>query len=145
MALGGVWRTNCVVPLSVTPVTMTGARSCAANIWPLGVVVLAVQRSNSAGSHVGQSRRTASRANEAAQERLRKSSIGWARIWKSASGRSGFLTSAARNRASIFKMADQSRHKSLDVLRAYVRDQERFEDHAAKGLLQKANTQRRGK
>jgi site-specific recombinase XerD len=50
--------------------------------------------------------------------------------------RSGFLTSAARNQASIFKMADQSRHKSLDVLREYVRDEERFEDHAAEGLLE---------
>lgn len=50
--------------------------------------------------------------------------------------RSGFLTSAARNRASLFKMADQSRHKSLDVLREYVRNEERFEDHAAEGLLQ---------
>ena len=49
--------------------------------------------------------------------------------------RSGFLTSAARNRASIFKMADQSRHKSLDVLREYVRNEERFEDHAAEGML----------
>jgi len=49
--------------------------------------------------------------------------------------RSGFLTSAARNRASIFKMADQSRHKSLDMLREYVRNEERFEDHAAEGLL----------
>jgi integrase len=49
--------------------------------------------------------------------------------------RSGFLTSAARARASIFKMADQSRHKSLDVLRAYVRNEERFEDHAAETLL----------
>jgi integrase len=50
--------------------------------------------------------------------------------------RSGFLTSAARSRASIFKMADQSRHKSLDVLREYVRNEERFEDHAAEGLLE---------
>ena len=50
--------------------------------------------------------------------------------------RSGFLTSAAHNRASIFKMADQSRHKSLDVLREYVRSEERFDDHAAEGLLQ---------
>jgi hypothetical protein len=49
--------------------------------------------------------------------------------------RSGFLTSAAHNRASIFKMADQSRHKSLDVLREYVRSEERFDDHAADGLL----------
>lgn len=56
--------------------------------------------------------------------------------------RSGFLTSAARARASIFKMADQSRHKSLDVLRAYVRNEERFEDHAAKGLLNPNSTQR---
>jgi len=58
--------------------------------------------------------------------------------------RSGFLTSAARNRASIFKMADQSRHKSLDVLRVYVRNEERFEDPAADGLLQETNTPRRG-
>ena len=49
--------------------------------------------------------------------------------------RSGFLTSAARNRASIFKMADQSRHRSLDVLRDYVRNEARFDDHAGYGLL----------
>ena len=49
--------------------------------------------------------------------------------------RSGLLTSAARNRASIFKMAHQARQKSLDALREYVRNEELFEDHAAKGLL----------
>jgi site-specific recombinase XerD len=49
--------------------------------------------------------------------------------------RSGFLTSAAQRRASIFKMQAQSRHKSLDVLSGYVRAQELFEDHAGKGLL----------
>lgn len=49
--------------------------------------------------------------------------------------RSGFITSAARRRANIFKLADQSRHKSLDVLRGYVRDAERFDDHAGSGLL----------
>ena len=52
--------------------------------------------------------------------------------------RSGFLTSAARNRASIFKMADQSRHKSLDVLREYVRNEERFDNHAGDGLLRES-------
>jgi integrase len=57
--------------------------------------------------------------------------------------RSGFLTSAARNRASIFKMADQSRHRSLDVLRAYVRNEERFEDHAGAGLLEGSPVRRR--
>jgi site-specific recombinase XerD len=49
--------------------------------------------------------------------------------------RSGFLTSAAAHGASIFKMADQSRHKSMDTLRGYVRDAEIFKDHAGKGLL----------
>lgn len=54
--------------------------------------------------------------------------------------RSGFLTSAAAHRASIFKMAAQSRHKSLDVLSGYVRAQELFEDHAAEGLLGASET-----
>ena len=49
--------------------------------------------------------------------------------------RSGFLTSAAAQHASIFKMKAQSRHKSLDVLSGYVHDQEMFKDHAGKGLL----------
>jgi len=49
--------------------------------------------------------------------------------------RSEFLTSAAEQRASIFKMQAQSRHKSLDVLSGYVRAQELFEDHAGEGLL----------
>lgn len=49
--------------------------------------------------------------------------------------RRGFLTSAARNRASIFKMAVQSRHKSLDVLRQYVQEEEMFENNAGDGLL----------
>ena len=49
--------------------------------------------------------------------------------------RSGFLTSAAARGASIFKMADQSRHKSMDTLRGYVRDAEIFKDHAGDRLL----------
>ncbi len=49
--------------------------------------------------------------------------------------RSGFLTSAARRGASIFKMRDVSRHKSMDVLQAYVRDADMFRDHAGAGLL----------
>ena len=49
--------------------------------------------------------------------------------------RSGFLTSAAGTVASIFKMMDASRHKSVDTLRGYVRDAELFKDHAGKGLL----------
>jgi site-specific recombinase XerD len=49
--------------------------------------------------------------------------------------RSGFLTSAARRGASVFKMMDVSRHKSIDTLRIYVRDAEIFRDHAGTGLL----------
>jgi hypothetical protein len=49
--------------------------------------------------------------------------------------RAGFLTSAARRGASVFKMRDVSRHKSMDVLQAYVRDADLFRDHAGRGLL----------
>jgi site-specific recombinase XerD len=49
--------------------------------------------------------------------------------------RSGFLTSAAKRGASIFKMMDQSRHRSVETLRGYVRDAEIFKEHAGTGLL----------
>jgi site-specific recombinase XerD len=49
--------------------------------------------------------------------------------------RAGFLTSAAARGASLFKMADVSRHKSMDTLRGYVRDTEVFKNHAGEGLL----------
>jgi site-specific recombinase XerD len=49
--------------------------------------------------------------------------------------RSGFLTSAARRGASVFKMRDVSRHKSMDVLQSCIRDAELFRDHAGAGLL----------
>src|SRR5215471_16829350 len=49
--------------------------------------------------------------------------------------RAGFLTSAASWGASIFKMMDVSRHRSVETLRGYVRDAELFKDHAGSGLL----------
>lgn len=49
--------------------------------------------------------------------------------------RAGFLTSCARNGASIFKMKEISRHKSMDTLQGYVRDADFFRDHAGAGLL----------
>ena len=49
--------------------------------------------------------------------------------------RSGFLTAAARSGASIFKMREVSRHKSMQVLADYVRDAEVFRDHAGEGFL----------
>jgi site-specific recombinase XerD len=48
--------------------------------------------------------------------------------------RAGFLTSAAKRGASVFKMMASSRHRSIETLSAYVRDQELFKDHAGSGL-----------
>jgi site-specific recombinase XerD len=58
-----------------------------------------------------------------------------AKLFSAHSLRSGFLTSAAANGASIFKMMDVSRHKSADTLRGYVQDAELFKEHAGSGLL----------
>jgi integrase len=58
-----------------------------------------------------------------------------AAIFSGHSLRAGFLTSAAARGASIFKMMDQSRHKSVDTLRGYVREAEIFKGHAGAGLL----------
>ena len=49
--------------------------------------------------------------------------------------RAGFPTSEAGNSASIFKMMDVSRHKSVDTQRGYVRDAELFKGRAGAGLL----------
>ena len=64
-----------------------------------------------------------------------------AAIFSAHSLRSGFLTSAAAKGASIFKMMDQSGHKSIDTLRGYVRDAELFKDHAGTGLLRASGTE----
>lgn len=50
--------------------------------------------------------------------------------------RSGFLTSAARRRADLLKMADQSRHKSLETVRKYVRDEDMFDRHAGDQMFE---------
>lgn len=49
--------------------------------------------------------------------------------------RAGFLTSAAGAGASIWKMREVSRHKSVQVLSDYVRDGELFRDHAGEDFL----------
>ena len=57
------------------------------------------------------------------------------RLFAAHSLRSGFLTSAAEAGASVFKMADQSRHRSLDTLRGYVRSADMFKEHAGAAFL----------
>ncbi len=49
--------------------------------------------------------------------------------------RAGFLTAAVRSGASVFKMCEVSRHRSMQVLADYVRDTKLFRDHAGNGLL----------
>ena len=49
--------------------------------------------------------------------------------------RSGFLTDAAHARATIPKMQDVSRHKTVAILLDYVRSAEKYEDHAGASFL----------
>lgn len=49
--------------------------------------------------------------------------------------RSGFATSACQNGATLFRLMDQTRHRSVETVRAYVRRAGLFEDHAGEGLL----------
>jgi site-specific recombinase XerD len=49
--------------------------------------------------------------------------------------RSGFLTEAAQNGASLFKMLEVSRHKSADTLLGYIRNSELFKNHAGQEFL----------
>jgi integrase len=56
-------------------------------------------------------------------------------IYSGHSLRSGFLTSAAESGASLLRMADQSRHKSLEVLRGYVRRTDMWKDHPGGAFL----------
>jgi site-specific recombinase XerC len=48
--------------------------------------------------------------------------------------RSGWISTAARNGASLWKMKEISRHKSTDVLAGYVREAELFQQHASVGM-----------
>jgi integrase len=49
--------------------------------------------------------------------------------------RAGFLTSAADSGADALKMAEVSRHRSIDTLRRYVRRANLFKAHAGVGFL----------
>jgi integrase len=49
--------------------------------------------------------------------------------------RAGFVTSAAEHGANIFKIMDVTRHKSVDVLKGYVRSREMFKDYAGAAIL----------
>jgi hypothetical protein len=48
--------------------------------------------------------------------------------------RSGWISTAARNGASIWKMKEISRHKSTDALASYICEAELFQQHASVGM-----------
>lgn len=49
--------------------------------------------------------------------------------------RAGFLTEAGRQNANLFKMKEHSRHSSLEMVGQYVRDHDRFREHAGTSFL----------
>lgn len=49
--------------------------------------------------------------------------------------RAGFITEAARQGASVFKIREVSRHRSVQVLADYVREAELLRDHAGERFL----------
>ena len=49
--------------------------------------------------------------------------------------RAGFLTAAESRSASVFKMRDQNRYKSLEMVGEQVRDHDAFRDQAGDGFL----------
>jgi integrase len=51
------------------------------------------------------------------------------------STRSGLVTSAVKRGVNLLKICDQTRHKSVEMLRVYCRDAELFSGNAANGLL----------
>jgi len=86
------------------------------------------------GGKVGESRLTAKSVCDLTKSYAGKLGLN-AADYGAHSLRAGFLTSAARRGASVFKMRDVSRHKSMEVLQGYVRDADMFRDHAGAGLL----------
>jgi site-specific recombinase XerD len=49
--------------------------------------------------------------------------------------RSGLVTSAVKRGVNLMKISDQTRHRSIEMLRVYCRDGELFVGNAASGLL----------
>jgi hypothetical protein len=47
----------------------------------------------------------------------------------------GFLTSAAESGAGVLKMVKVSGHKSIDMLRTYIRRADLFREHAGAAFL----------
>jgi hypothetical protein len=97
------------------------------------------KRGDELGSYLGRSCRPPLPPARPADDGLDPFVVG--RPARRGGGRSGFSAiRRPRRGASVFKMRDVSRHKSMDMLQAYVRDADLFRDHAGAGLLYIAAT-----
>jgi integrase len=94
-----------------------------------GLVFRSVARGGRVGA--GLNPESASRLIKGYAERLGLDPAGYS----GHSLRSGFLTSAAEAGASIWKLSEVSRHRSLDTLRGYVRRVDLFKEHAGAAFL----------
>lgn len=101
----------------------------AANI-ELGPVFTRIRR----GGHAANSRLSAQSVALIVKKNVQSAGLNPA-LYSGHSLRSGFLTSAARSRADLLRMADHSRHVKLDTLRSYVKPVEIFDDHAGQQVL----------
>ena len=123
----------------VTIAIARGKRACpvkALNAWLAAAAVTKgplFRRVNKAG-RVLPDRLTAQSVALIVKARARRAGLA-AEQFSAHSLRAGFLTSAAKSGASIFKMMDVSRHRSLQTLKGYIRDHELFANHAGSGLL----------
>jgi integrase len=125
----GLGQTIAIVRGSIAcPVSALGAWLNAAGITD-GPVFRSIRR----GGHVG-ARLAAQSVADIVKDYAKRSGLD-PTLFAGHSLRAGFLTSAAKRGASIFKMVDQSRHRSVETLRGYVRDAEIFKEHAGTGLL----------
>ena len=86
------------------------------------------------GDKVGDCRLTAQSVAPVVKEYKSRAGLDWER-YAGHSLRSGFLISAAMNKSSLFKMADQFRRKSLDVLQLNVRTEDQFNSNAGANSL----------
>ena len=110
------------------------SRNCpvaALKVWLVasGLTEGAVFRRMRRGPRVGQDRLSDSTVAKLIKQCARDAGHENVSMFAGHSLRRGFITTAARNRADVFAIAAQSRHRSLDTVREYVDAETRFDDH----------------
>lgn len=122
-----------------TVAVVRGARACpvaAVRAWmaAAGITEGALFRPVAKGGRVGAARLTDRSVANVIKARAAAVGLDPA-AFSGHSLRAGFLTSAAARGASLWRMMDVSRHRSVETVRGYVRQAEAFRDHAGEGLL----------